>query len=109
MRARFLVLFALAQLALAGCATGGPVQTGRQPSPRAPAGTARPLAWSADDSLRVATLRRDGRSVFGRHAIVWAPRDSISEDSLRSLLAGIEIGLAEVKRLIGAPLVWQRS
>src|SRR5262245_31363628 len=68
-------------------------QSGRQSSPGSSADTARPLAWSADDSRRVATLRRDGRSVTGRHAIVWAPRDSISEDSLRVVLAGIETGL----------------
>jgi hypothetical protein len=70
--------------------------------------TAQLLAWSADDSVRVATLQRDGRSVTGTHAVLWAPRDSITDDSLRAVLAGVEKGLAMVKQLIGAPLAWQR-
>jgi hypothetical protein len=66
------------------------------------------LAWSADDSIRVDRLRRDGRSVTGQHAVLWAPSDSITEDSLRAVLAGIDTGLATVKRIIGAPHAWQR-
>ena len=77
-------------------------------APQGTGDTARALDWWVDDSLRMATLRRDGRSVAGRHAILWAPRDSITEDSLRAVLAPVEVGLAEVKRIIGMPLAWQR-
>jgi len=88
----------------AACARGSAVQTGT-PAQR---DTAQALNWSGDDSTRIATLHRGGRSVVGRHAVLWAPRDSISEDSLRAVLARVEIGLAELKRIIGVPLSWQR-
>lgn len=71
-------------------------------------GQAQALNWSADDSSRVVLLRSNGQSVTGRHAVLWAPKDSISNDSLRKVLAGIDTNLEMVKRLIHAPLPWQR-
>jgi hypothetical protein len=58
---------------------------------------AQALNWSADDSSRVAALRRGGLTVSGKHAVLWAPKDFISEDSLRAVLGRVEIGMAMVK------------
>ena len=105
-RTREIVIVATLACVIAGCAHAP--SNARSGSLTARPDTAQPLAWSADDSVRVATLQRDGRSVTGMHAVLWAPRDSITDDSLRAVLAGVERGLAMVKQLIGAPLAWQR-
>jgi hypothetical protein len=76
-------------------------------APSAPAPAAQ-LDWSADDSNRVAWLERHGRVVRGRHAIVIAPADSITDAGQRALADSLDRGVAAIERLMGAPYTWQR-
>jgi hypothetical protein len=73
-----------------------------------PSSAAQPLNVRAEDDRIIAFLRDHGRRVDGRHAIVWAPRDSTTEAWHAAIVDTLDRGLAELKRLIGAPLAWQR-
>ena len=68
---------------------------------------AQPIDWSADDSAHVAWLDTHGRRLAGRHVVVVAPPDQISAEWQASLLDTLDRGVAEMRRLIGAP-PWQR-
>ena len=82
------------------------LDSARAPAP--PAAPATPLDWSADDSARIAWLAQRGRRVAGRHAVVWAPRDSLSDAHHRALVDTLDRGIAEMQRLLGERS-WQRT
>ncbi len=69
---------------------------------------ARPLNWSADDSLRIAALERDGVREVRRHAIVWAPRDSIAASWVAALADTLDRGVARLRTVMRGPYPWQR-
>ena len=73
-----------------------------------PSTAAQPINFRAADDSIIAYLKANGRRVEGRHAVVWAPKDSTSETWHRAIVDTLDRGLAELKRLIGAPLAWQR-
>jgi hypothetical protein len=64
--------------------------------------------WSADDSNRVATLERDGIKEARRHAIVWAPRDSISATWVAALADTLDRGVELLRQTMQEPYDWQR-
>jgi hypothetical protein len=72
-----------------------------------PAPAAR-LDWSADDTSRIAWLEQHGRTIVTRYAVVVAPTDSVSAAWQQALADSLDRGLAAVRRLIGAPMPWQR-
>lgn len=75
---------------------------------RAQATTPQPISPWAEDSSRVEWLRKNGRSLAGRHVLVWAPNDSLSDAALRGLVDTLEIGVGALRSLMRAPLPWQR-
>ncbi|MBK8058710.1 MAG: hypothetical protein IPK33_12865 [Gemmatimonadetes bacterium] len=42
------------------------------------------------------------------NAVLWAPRDSISLDSLRAVARRVDAGIAALREMIGGPWPWQR-
>lgn len=66
------------------------------------------LNWNAEDTANVAALRAAGISAATTNAVLWAPRDSIGEDSLRAVAQRVDAGIAALRRLIGGPYPWQR-
>lgn len=73
-----------------------------------PAAAAATLDWSADDSARIADLSEHGRRYPGRHAIVWAPADSLDPRYVAALVDSLDRSLGVLKDLMGAPYPWQR-
>lgn len=71
-------------------------------------GLSAPITPWADDPSRVEWLRLNGRSLSGRHVVVWAPNDSLSDSELRGLVDSLDIGVAALRVLMKAPLPWQR-
>lgn len=74
---------------------------GQTPAPQ-------PINPWAEDSSRVQWLRANGRSLSGRHVVVWAPNDSVADPELRALVDTLDIGVGALRDLIKAPLPWQR-
>ncbi|HEV8363589.1 MAG TPA: hypothetical protein VGQ52_08710 [Gemmatimonadaceae bacterium] len=75
---------------------------------RAQAAAPQPINPWADDSSRVQWLPTNGRSLGGRHVLVWAPNDSVSDAALRALVDTLDIGVGALRTLMRAPLAWQR-
>lgn len=69
---------------------------------------AAPLNWGADDSSRIAYLAANGYRIERPNAVVWAPRDSISETWMRALADTLDRGVAGLRRLMKAQYPWQR-
>ena len=82
-------------LALAGCHSVSP------PAPQL-------LNWNADDSAHVAWLETYGRRIEGKQVVVWAPPEQLTAEWHAALVDSLDRGVAELRRLIGAPLPWQR-
>lgn len=77
-------------------------------SARAQSTAAQPINPWAEDSSRVQWLRANGRSLSGRHVVVWAPNDSVSDSELRARVDSLDIGVGALRTLMKAPLPWQR-
>lgn len=99
-RPRLALALCLAASALA-CGRPAHVATGGSPAPAA-------LNWNGEDLTHVTALRATGLSVTTPHAVLWAPRDSISLDSLRAVAQRVDAGIVALRRLIGGPYAWQR-
>jgi hypothetical protein len=84
-----------ALLLLAACYSSGP-----------PA--AQPLRWNAGDSAHVALLDAEGRRIAGRHVVVHVLPLEMPEVWQAALVDSLDRGIAELHRLMGAPLSWQR-
>lgn len=69
---------------------------------------AQPLDWNADDSVRIAWLETYGRRMAGSHVILWAPAEEMNEAWQAALLDTLNRGVTELRRLMKAPLPWQR-
>jgi uncharacterized protein (TIGR02246 family) len=77
-------------------------------APLAAQAPARALNWSADDSSRIATLARDGIKEVRRHAVVWAPRDSMSASWVAALADTLDRGVERLRLTMRGPYRWQR-
>lgn len=69
---------------------------------------AQPLDWDADDSVNIAWLETHGRRLAGQQVVLWAPADLMSAVHQAALVDSLDRGVAELHRLIGSPLAWQR-
>jgi hypothetical protein len=94
-RSALLVVLASGTFASPGASAQSPA-----PAPR--------LDWSADDSTRIARLAREGIREARRHAVVWAPRDSMSATWVAALADSLDRGVARLRAVMGAPYAWQR-
>jgi hypothetical protein len=59
---------------------------------QSPAPAPAALDWSADDSARIADLTEHRRRYPGRHAVVWAPADSLDPRYVAALLDSLRRG-----------------
>jgi hypothetical protein len=66
------------------------------------------INWTAADKANVEWLAAHGRRVARSQVIVWAPADSIAESWQNALADTLDRGVAELRRLIGGILPWQR-
>ena len=73
----------------------------QQPAPQ-------PLNWREGDSARVARLEASGRRVTGTHVVVYAPTERMTAERQAALVDSLDRGVAELRRLTGSPLPWQR-
>jgi hypothetical protein len=87
--------------ALAGLVALTACHSAQRPAPQQ-------LDWNANDSAHVAWLDTYGRRLAGRQVIVIAPPEQISAEWQAALLDSLDRGVAELRRLIGAPLPWMR-
>ena len=69
---------------------------------------AQPLNWNADDSSRIAWLKANGRRMVGSQVILLAPPEEMTEAWQAALLDTLNQGVSELRRLMKAPLPWQR-
>lgn len=69
---------------------------------------AQPLNWSAGDSAHIAWLEKHGRRLEGKQVVIWAPPDDMSAGWQAALIDSLDRGVIELRRMIGAPLPWQR-
>lgn len=69
---------------------------------------AQPLDWNADDSSHMAWLETYGRRMAGSQVIIYAPPEEMSEAWQAALLDTLTRGVTELRRLMKAPLPWQR-
>lgn len=69
---------------------------------------AQPLNWNADDSSRIAWLNANGRRMAGSQVIILAPPEEMTEAWQAALLDTLNRGVTELRRLMKAPLPWQR-
>jgi hypothetical protein len=91
---RTLLVVALG-LGVWGCRAGPP------PAPQA-------LDWNATDSANVALLQSEGRRMAGRQVVVWALPGEMTEAWQQALVDSLDRGVTELRRMMGAPLPWQR-
>jgi hypothetical protein len=69
---------------------------------------AQPINWSADDSAHVAWLEANGRRIAGKQVVVLAPPEQMTAAWQAALVNSLDRGVAELRRLIGGTLPWQR-
>ena len=79
----------------------------RPASPPAPA-PPQALNWSANDSANIALLESEGRQMAGRQVVVWALPAEMPEAWQAALMDTLDRGVTELRRMMGAPLPWQR-
>lgn len=66
------------------------------------------MNWNAEDSAHVTWLKAHGRKTEGKLVVVWAPPALMAAPRQAALRDSLDRGIAELRRLIGAPLPWQR-
>ena len=88
-------LVAALGLGACGCRAGPP------PAPQA-------LDWNATDSANIALLRSEGRRMAGRQVVVYALPAEMPEAWQAALVDSLDRGVTELRRMMGAPLPWQR-
>jgi hypothetical protein len=69
---------------------------------------AQPLDWNATDSAHIALLQTSGRRMAGSQVVVWALPPEMTAGWQAALLDTLNRGVAEMRRMMGAPLSWQR-
>lgn len=73
------------------------------------AASAQPIDIRGTDSASIAWLATNGRRVDGRHVVVWAPTDSLSDTHQRALVDSLDRGVTTLRALVGGPYAWQRE
>ena len=89
------LLVAALGLGVCGCRAGLP------PAPQA-------LDWNATDSANIALLHSEGRRMAGGQVVVYALPAEMPEAWQAALLDSLDRGVTEMRRMMGAPLPWQR-
>jgi hypothetical protein len=74
----------------------------------APSPAHKALEWNAADSANIALLQSQGRRMAGRQVVVYALPAEMTEAWQAALLDSLDRGVTEMRRMMGAPLPWQR-
>ncbi|MEO8201985.1 MAG: hypothetical protein ABI679_15745 [Gemmatimonadota bacterium] len=69
---------------------------------------AQQLDWNGPDSASAVSLRDHGRRIASSQVVVFAPVDLMPASHQAALVDTLEQGVAELRRLIGGQLAWQR-